>query len=465
MNPRARILVVDPDEPTLILAHQALSDGGYEPTCVKTGELAVRYWDETAYDLLLVSVELPDLSGIDLMQRALHAGIGHVLAIIDSQSVRRVVVDAMRAGAADVVTKPFEAVQLQAAVQRALGGRRLEDQVVTNIRDWRQKFAPDIVGEDAKLIEVLEMLQRVATTDCSILLTGNSGTGKELIARAVHRASPRARKPFVAVNCAAIPKELMESEIFGHAKGAFTGATDRREGKFQVADGGTLFLDEIGEMDYNLQAKLLRVVQEREFTPVGDSRSRRVDVRLVSATNQDLEAQSRAGRFREDLYYRLNVVPVHLPPLRERGEDVLRLADHFVAMANKRHNRKVPGFDESARKVLGQHAWPGNIRELQNLAERLVILKRGDGPIGASDLPPGLGKSRGPQEPGAADFMLPEQGLDINATLERIEVQLTQDALKRSGGNKAKAAELLGLKRTTLIERLKRLNLMDASDA
>jgi transcriptional regulator with PAS, ATPase and Fis domain len=324
------------------------------------------------------------------------------------------------------------------------------------LQDWRNRFAPNMIGQDPTLMKVFETIEKVCDTDCNVLVTGESGTGKELVARAIHVSSPRAEKPFVALNCAAIPKELMESEIFGHVKGAFTGALERRDGRFAVADGGTLFLDEIGEMDLDLQGKFLRVIQEKEITPVGETKSRKVDVRLVAATNRDLNQQCKDGKFREDLFYRLNVIPINLPALKERIADVPMLCRYFLQRSNKRHRRMVDGISDDAQEVLNGHAWPGNVREMENLIERLVILKK-EGLIDLSDLPPELSNS--PADQLLSQNVFPVDGVNLKETLEQIEVKLIKQALSRSGGNKAKAAQLLQLKRTTLVERLKKLGL------
>lgn len=326
---------------------------------------------------------------------------------------------------------------------------------------WRALHAPDFIGEDPRILMTLRNVQRIARADCDVMLSGPSGTGKELMARCIHLASRRSKNPFVALNCAAIPRDLMESEIFGHVRGAFTGASERRVGRFEAAAGGTLFLDEIGEMDLALQGKLLRVIQEREFTPVGDNRTCKVDVRIVSATNQDLAALCRERLFREDLYYRLNVLPLQLPSLAERRADIPLLADYFMTRANDRHGRNVRGLTSEAEAVFYAYGWPGNVRELQHLIERLVVLKSEDGPIDYDDLPTHMVQSRDPA--GLPRVMLPEHGLDLNETLALVETSLTLDALERAKGNKARAAELLGLKRTTLVERLKKLNLDDGS--
>lgn len=349
------------------------------------------------------------------------------------------------------------------------------------LRAWREQYAADVIGEHPTVLALLGTLRRIAEASCDTLVTGASGTGKELVARCIHRASRRSQRPFVAINCAAIPKELMESEIFGHARGAFTGATERRIGKFEMANGGTLFLDEIGEMEPMLQSKLLRVLQERELTPIGGMQTVQLDIRIIAATNQDLPTLCKERLFREDLYYRLNVVPLHLPALCERREDIIRLANHFIARANQRHGRALSGIDASAALALTSYEWPGNIRELHNIIERIAVLKPDDGSIGLGDLPENIAQGcleSLPEEAFVSDTLassllarpvltpsplmdvaLPEGGVDINVMLAQMETRLTLDALTRSKGNKAKAAELLGLKRTTLVERLKKLNI------
>lgn len=340
----------------------------------------------------------------------------------------------------------------------------------SDLQAWREDFAPDFIGEHPLMVEVMQALQRISRTHCDVLVTGASGTGKELVARCIHRASGRRNKPFVALNCAAIPKELMESEIFGHARGAFTGATDRRAGKFELAHGGTLFLDEVGEMELSLQSKLLRVLQERELTPIGDSTLIKVDVRIIAATNQDLLGLCKDRLFREDLYYRLNVVPLHLPNLSQRRSDITLLCSAFLRQANLRHHRAIKGLDAGAAAALVQYDWPGNIRELHNVIERIAVLKAKDEAISRFDLPANIaGAHAQTHKPDAHDgldrapWTLPSEGLDINEMLATVETRLTLDALRRSKGNKARAAELLGLKRTTLVERLKKLNLTEAS--
>jgi len=334
-----------------------------------------------------------------------------------------------------------------------------------------------IIGQSTTLSEVFRVLMKVAPTDSTVLVTGESGTGKELLVRALHRNSNRADKPFVPVNCGAIPRELLESELFGHEKGAFTHAIRSRAGRFELADGGTIFLDEIGEMDLSMQVKILRAVQEREIERVGGNGAKKIDVRIVAATNRDLEQDVANGRFREDLYYRLNVIPLHLPPLRERNNDVLLLAEHFLQFFCNKKMRKVLKMDKNTSKILAAYAWPGNVRELENFMERMSILVDGD-IIMPSDLPPKILNSVGqisslpevaavsspPLEissrqpgffwPGLTD--LNNNKMSLKEFLDKIEEHLLDEALEAAGGVKNQAAELLGIKRTTLIEKLKK---------
>ncbi|MBL8942815.1 MAG: sigma-54-dependent Fis family transcriptional regulator, partial [Myxococcales bacterium] len=427
-------------------------------------------------------------------------------------------VEAIRLGATDFLVKPFELDQLHELVRRVLGAR---SPAARNERDprllWRDKFAPDLIGEAAVLREVFLVLERIAHTDCTVLILGESGTGKELVARALHEASQRVKKAFVPVNCGAIPETLIESELFGHAKGAFSGASSSRDGRFAVADGGTLFLDEIGEMSLAVQVKFLRVLQEQEYVPVGETRPRKCDVRIVAATNRNLEEMAEAGTFREDLYYRLNLIPLHLPPLRERRDDIPALLRHFLDLQTKRRNSRVGAIGDEAMDALCRYAWPGNVRELENAIERMTLLHSGNGVLTVADLPakilrearrdlvaltavdldPAASSPEGRIEPSASsprmrladdgpvapavpspidlvdsvpivlsphprvlaapeDFLLPDEGLDLRRSVEAFENNLIDQALARTGGNKNQASMLLGLNRTTLVEKLRK---------
>jgi len=320
-----------------------------------------------------------------------------------------------------------------------------------SLYSWRRRFAPDILGEDPRLVEALDTVHSVADTDCTVLITGESGTGKEMIARALHASSPRARGPFIALNCAAIPDTMVEAELFGHVRGAFTGAHATRSGRVVAADGGTLFLDEIGDMPLHAQAKLLRVLQDRTITPVGADMPVSIDIRVVAATNQDLEAMIDEGRFRGDLYYRLGVIPVDLPPLRERRNDIIELARELLEQINARHRRNVTGLDSSAQRALIAHHWPGNVRELAHVIERTILLKK-TGVVSASDLRLGCRNRRGASQ-WAAKTM---KGLDLRQAIEHVERELIDEALERTGGNRTEAAALLGLNRTTLVEKIRK---------
>jgi transcriptional regulator with PAS, ATPase and Fis domain len=321
-----------------------------------------------------------------------------------------------------------------------------------------------LVGQSASMCRVFELAGKLALSDATVLISGESGTGKELLAHTIHALSPRAAQPFVPVNCAAIPEELLESELFGHVRGAFTGAINARQGRFQLAHGGTLFLDEIGDMSPKLQVKLLRVLQEREFEPVGSDKPIRVDVRVVAATNRDLLLEVKERRFREDLFYRLNVLPIHLPPLRERVGDIPLLVAHFLAWHSQKKGRTVDRIEHKALDQLEMYGWPGNVREVENLIERLVILNE-DGVIRHRDLPEHI---RGGQTnhvevtPLARAFRLPAEGIDLNGVMQKIENGLILQALARTRGNKTLAAELLRLNRTTLIERMRKKGLLTA---
>ena len=319
---------------------------------------------------------------------------------------------------------------------------------------------PVLIGESPKIREVLSLIDRVAKTDSTVLITGESGTGKELVARTLHFKSPRAKGPFVAINCGAIPHELLESELFGYVKGAFTGAVRDKKGRLEVANGGTVFLDEISEMSPALQVKLLRVLQEREFEPIGSTRSIKVDIRVVAATNKNLEELVKKGRFRHDLYWRLNVVPIHLPPLRERKEDIPLLISHFLQIYNDRYNGKVSGFSKSAMELLLNYDWPGNIRELENLVQRLVVLK-GEGIILPEDLPE---KIRGNGHLHSS-LRLDGERLNLNEAVTNLERYLITEALRRANGVKSKAAKLLGIKRTTLLHKMKKNGILDPSNS
>ncbi len=334
---------------------------------------------------------------------------------------------------------------------------------IMNLQNWREDNAPEIIGESKHLLHVMKISERVAKTDCTVLITGESGTGKDLIARAIHRGSGRIKRNFVPLNCGAIPEALLESELFGHVRGAFTGAVSARIGRFAAAEGGTLFLDEIGEMSLHLQAKLLRVIQEKEFSPVGDSHTYTCDVRIIAATNCDLEQMVEVGKFRADLYWRLNVVPLELPALRLRGKDIEQLALHFISHYNEKYEGAIEGVSSAALQILEAYDWPGNIRQLENAVQRIVVVK-GEGIIEPRDLPARI-RSASPNTEAVAPTHLPDDGIDLRGTLEEMENSLILQALERTSWNKNQAANLLKLNRTTLVEKLKKKGLTASTEA
>jgi len=449
----ARVLIVDDDAEVRQSVRRTVEHMGHQVTEAADGIDAVKVLDGSAYDLVVSDLSMPRADGFVVLRKAQEPSLRTPVVILTASTKVSDCVEAMRSGAFNFLVKPFRTEELRSVLEGALARGRPGPKAAAHRSSQSDQPQAALVGDSAALRGVVEMVTQVANTDATVLLLGESGTGKEVVARLVHAFSPRMGSAFVAVNCGAIPEGLVESELFGHAKGAFTGATDARAGKFLEADGGTLFLDEVSELPLGLQVKLLRVLQDRIITPVGESKTRQVDTRVVAASNSDLQALVKQGKFRSDLFFRLNVVPIILPALRERAEDVPSLCRHFLASANRRTNRNVV-LSEAALVALQLYDWPGNVRELENLVERLVILSRTD-VIGVEDLPRGL---RTPASELAATVTsdAPSEGIDLPATLARIEVVLIERAMRAANGNKTRAAELLGLSRTTLFDKLKR---------
>jgi len=443
---RPVILVVD-DEPGLREAFHLILDEDFEVIDVADGIAALDVVRTCQVDLVLLDIRLPGMDGIEVLERI--KAIDEALEVVLVTAVRtvRTAVAAMKLGAFDYLTKPFEEDELLSLVRRALERRSLEREVVYLRSELERRHAWELVGQHPEMQRLYRLVAQVARTTTTVLITGESGTGKELIARAIHRQGPRRDKPFVAVNPAAIAETLMESELFGHERGAFTGAYQRKLGKFELAQGGTLFLDEIATLKPELQAKLLRVLQEREIERVGSGQTIKIDVRIIAATNADVAAAVAAGTFREDLFYRLNVVQIAVPSLRERADDIDLLVAHFIRRYNHEFGKRIQGLTPEAAEALRAYRWPGNVRELQNVVERSVVLV--DGPmIGVDDLP--LELSLGAAGTAETDT------LPLNEASDRFERQIVLRTLDRVDGNVSEAARVLGLHRNSLKAKLDR---------
>jgi len=434
------ILIVDDEESMREFLAIMLHREGYRVDAVADGAMAVTRLKEKAYDLVISDIKMPRMNGFELLAHVREKSPDTMMIMITAFSTTEDAVEAMKQGAYDYIIKPFRNEEIRLIVKNALERRALrqENFQLKQALDQRYSFG-NLIGKSKAMKEVFDLVQKVAGSRANVLITGESGTGKELVAKAVHYNSERKEKPFVPINCGAIPENLLESELFGHEKGSFTGAVQQKAGLFELADGGTLFLDEIGELPMSMQVKLLRVLQEREFRRVGGTRNISIDVRLIAATNKDLEAEVECGGFREDLFYRLNVIRIPLPPLRSRREDIPMLVEHFYRRAS---GREGGGATEPAMRRLLDYHWPGNIRELENIVERCLVLGQADG-ITEECLPPVM-------QGGAADGErvlgeIPEAGLDLDAYLGSIEKDVLLKALARTGGVRKKAAELLGI--------------------
>ena len=456
---KSHVLVVDDEELYRRSLERILTRVGHEVLEARDATEALAIAAAQPVDLVLADVRMPGINGLELVRQLHEIHPDLPCIVVTGFGGPEQSIEALRAGAFWYLEKPFDRGQLDAVrklVDQAIEHGRLKAENRQLQRELRSKYRfENVIGASPALRSVLDVVAKVAETDSTVLITGESGTGKELIARALHYNSRRAERRLVTVNCGAIPEELLESELFGHVRGAFTSAISQREGRFALAHGGTIFLDEIGDMSPNLQVKLLRVLQDRTFEPVGSSKSQTVDVRVVAATNQDLERAIREGRFREDLYYRLNVIPIEVPPLRQRPDDIPLLVHHFLDVMHQERGTRVDSISDEAMALLCRYDWPGNVRELENLIERLSVL-RGEGEFRVEDLPANL---RGrPAVPLAAPS-LPETGLDFREVVDRFESELIRQALEQTQGNKNRAAQLLGLNRTTLLEKIKKKGL------
>lgn len=450
------VLVVDNEEPIRELLQRVLSAEGYRVFTAADGAEAIRIAYDQSIDVLLTDLRLPDVDGLTVLERVLRANSSVAGLVMTGYGTIDTAVQAMKAGAFEFLTKPLEMAQVVALVQRAVEARRAKRKPQPSVRPPQRSRVERLVGTSVQMRDVIDFVEKVADSDSTVLIQGESGTGKEMIARLLHQSSGRVQGPWIPVNCGAIPENLLESELFGHDKGAFTGAVHTRLGRFELAHGGTIFLDEIGELSPALQVKLLRVLQERSFERIGGTKTINVDVRIIAATNQDLERAVQDKRFRQDLYYRLNVIPITMPPLRERGSDIPALVEHFISSFNRAKQTGITGCTAEALAHLNDYTWPGNIRELENMIERLVVLKK-TGFIDAADLPERL-----LQRPTLADgtkeqfIRFNDQGINLSREIEQYENRLIVEALRQANGITSKAAQLLQLNRTTLVEKLKR---------
>ncbi len=456
---RAKLLVVDDEQSMREFLEIFLRREGYEVSTAENVDTALAHLESDEIDLVITDMQMPGKTGLDLILAARDVSPETVMIVVTAFGTTDSAISAMREGAYDYLTKPFKVDELAIVIEKALEkkllaneNRRLKAELRSQGRDR------GLLGHSRAMEEVFDLIAQVAETKTNVLVYGESGTGKELVARAIHEQSDRRGQPFVAINCGAIPENLLESELFGHAKGAFTGAVQTKEGLFEAASGGTLFLDEIGELSQPLQVKLLRALQEKSIRRVGDTEDRRIDVRIVSATNRRLEEEVAAGRFREDVYYRLNVIQLTLPPLRDRKEDIPLLAQHFIRRFADELGKEVEGMDAEAFDVLAGYAFPGNVRELENLIERAVALARGR-VIGRDLLPPTV-LERG--EAGARPRVT-EQGVDLEQLVADYERSLLREALYTAGGVKKRAARLLGISFRSFRYRLEKLGLEEAA--
>lgn len=454
-----RVLILDDESSLRTALFRVLDRKGLNViTANKIEEAKVLCQGDVPVDLAIVDLNLPDGDGIEFMThlKALHPAAEVI--ILTGHATIESAIRATQKGAFHFVTKPFNLEELMSLIEKALTHKKLQQENQQLRSELNKKYKFDqIIGSSEQIQGVLRLIERVADSDSTVLVTGESGTGKELIARAIHYNSPRASGPFVPINCGAIPSELLESELFGHMKGAFTGAIANRVGRFEMADNGTIFLDEIGDLEPSLQVKLLRALQERSFEPVGSTKTVSVNVRVIAATNINLEDAVDNGRFREDLFYRLNVIPLVVPALRERKADIPLLLTHFMDIFNKTKGRGLTGIATDALDCLINYTWPGNIRELENLVERMTILK-GHGSIEVSDLPPKYKSSR-TVSTDVGSLEIPDSGMDFNTAVDTFENTLILKALEKTGWNRNQAAALLRLNRTTLVEKIKKKGL------
>ena len=477
---QGKILIVDDEESLRLILKKALEREGFWVQTVENGQLAKVCLHDNPFDVSLVDIRLPDIDGLTLLKEAKKDGLDTSFIVMTAQNTMKNAIEAMKGGAFDYITKPFDLDEMLLVVQRALENRKLSRDFRELKEEVKKKYEPrgNMMGESPAIQKVFKTIGQVVSTRTTILIQGESGTGKELVAKTIHYNSPRWNKPFIAVNCAAIPKELLESEFFGHEKGSFTGALERRIGKFELAEEGTLFLDEIGELPTDLQTKLLRALQEEEFSRVGGRETLKTDVRILASTNQDLEKAVREKRFREDLYFRLKVIPIHLPPLRERKGDIALLVAFFIEKHNRDMGTHISGVSPEALKLLEEYPWPGNVRELENVMIRAAVLSPGT-VLFLKDFNLSTGSETAPPDyenlsleeiiqRKLDDYFNRTRGVDVenlySLVIERVERPLIELTLKATRGNQIRAAQILGINRNTLRKKITnlRINVKDS---
>lgn len=452
-----RILIADDDKAGRETLSRFLRLEGFDVDETADGVDALEMFRSNPHDVLITDLRMPKMDGLDLLRQVKAISPATMGIVITGYASTSSAIQAMKIGAFDYISKPYGLDEIRLVIKRAIEYQVLQSENVTLKKQLKRKYRfENIIGDSKPMQEVFRLIEKVADSNSTVLIQGDSGTGKELVARAIHYNSSRKERYLIPVNCGAIPETLLESELFGHVKGAFTGATTNRIGRFEAANGGTLFLDEISDMSPMLQVKVLRVIQEQEFEPVGSNKTRKVDVRIIAATNQNLEQNVAERLFREDLYYRLSVIPIHLPPLRDRTDDIILLANYFLELFCRQKQRKINPLSNEVIDAFQAYKWPGNVRELENLIERMVILNE-TGEITMDDLPEKF--QRGAVKVMGQTVEISDDGLDFNNMVNDFENRLIIAAMAKARGNKNLAAKLLGLKRTTLVEKIKKKDL------
>lgn len=465
MAKKGTILVCDDEEIMRDVLETILSGAGYKVDITKTGEEAVEAYSQKSYDVVLMDVSMPGAGGLMALKEIIALDPNAYVLMITAYATFDTAISAWEKGAEGCIRKPFQNDQILALVAKGIKARKQSEERVELRKAMAKSVSREgVIGKSEKMEGIFQMIEQVAPAKSTVLITGESGTGKEIVAKAIHEASPRSDMPFVAVNCSNIPSELLESELFGHTKGAFTGAVSAKKGLFEVADGGTLFLDEIGDLRPEMQVKLLRVIQEREFTPLGETTPVKMDVRILAATNVDLKEAVKHGNFREDLYYRLSVVPIELPPLRERKEDIFALAQYFIRKFNQENNKNISdSLSVEVLSFLENYHYPGNVRELENIIERAVVIAQGDeitpSCLRSEVINPELGFEVVNQSAGSSNSTEIGDGITFYDEVKKFEIDLIIRALEATGGHQSKAAKLLGLNATTLNSKIKSYNI------